>query len=152
VPDIPITLVPDIPVMPVPDIAGDEVPTVEHVVPVPVMPIVPAGAGLRPGEVSPVAPNGIPVPGTGAFPESAIWATAVPLNRSKVAVTVSASQPALCAIPVLAAIESSLSGALTQPPVPNIQTVTASCIEEASVATASFPSRRNMSHMGRRHH
>ena len=72
VPDIPVMFVPDIPVMLVPDIAGDEVPTVEHVVPVPVMPIVPAGAGLRPGEVSPVAPNGIPVPGTGAFPGSAI--------------------------------------------------------------------------------
>jgi hypothetical protein len=140
VPDIPITLVPDIPVMPVPDIAGDEVPTVEHVVPVPVMPIVPAGAGLRPGEVSPVAPNGIPVPGTGAFPGSAIWATAVPLNRIKVAVAVSASQPSLCAIPVLAAIESSSLGALTQRSVPNIQTVIASCVDEASVATACFPS------------
>jgi hypothetical protein len=129
-----VVLVPDI--AGVPDMAGDEVPSAEHVVPVPIIPIVPAGAGLRPGEVSPVAPNGIPVPGTGAFPESAIWARAVPLNRSNVAAVMSASQLALCAIPVLAAIGSSLSGAPTQPPVLNIQTVTAGCFEEASVATA----------------
>src|SRR3978361_556887 len=74
----------------------------------------PPGAGLRPGEVSPVAPNGIPVPGTGAFPDSAIWATAVPLNRRNVAVAVSTNHHSLCAIPVLAAIESSLPGALTK--------------------------------------
>lgn len=138
---VPIPIPPPSYVIFVPDIAGDELPAIEHVVPLPVGPIVPAGAGLRPGEVSPVAPNGIPVPGTGVFPESASWATAVPLNRSNVAAAISASQPALCTIPVLAAIGSSLSGALTQPPVPSIQTVTAGCLEAASVAATGSLSR-----------
>jgi hypothetical protein len=55
----------------VPDMPDDELPTAEQIVPLPVGPIVPVGAGLRPGESSPVAPNGIPVPATGMFPERA---------------------------------------------------------------------------------
>ena len=52
----------------VPDMPVDELPPAEHVVPLPVGPIVPVGAGLRPGESSPVAPNGMPVPTTGMLP------------------------------------------------------------------------------------
>jgi hypothetical protein len=54
-------LKPDIP----PDIPNDGPPTAKHVVPFPVIPIVPAGAPLTPGDASSVAPMGIPVGGTG---------------------------------------------------------------------------------------
>jgi hypothetical protein len=48
-----------------PDIPGDGLPVVKHVVPFPVIPNVPAAAGLSPGDASSVAPMGIPVGGTG---------------------------------------------------------------------------------------
>jgi hypothetical protein len=53
-----------------PDIPNDGLPTAKHVVPFPVIPIVPAGivpagAGPSPGDASSVAPMGIPVGGTG---------------------------------------------------------------------------------------
>jgi len=67
--DVPVPIPPPSKFAPVPDMPDDELPTAEHVVPVPVILIVPSGAGLRPGEVSPVAPNGIPVPATGKLPE-----------------------------------------------------------------------------------
>jgi hypothetical protein len=46
-----------------------------HVVPLPVIPIVPVGAGLTPGDVSSVAPMGIPVGTTcelGAMPRGEV--------------------------------------------------------------------------------
>jgi hypothetical protein len=48
-----------------PDIPNDGLPMTKHVVPFPVIPIVPAGAPLSPGDASSVAPMGIPVGGTG---------------------------------------------------------------------------------------
>ena len=48
-----------------PDIPNDGLPTAKHVVPFPVIPIVPAGAPLSPGDASSVAPMGIPAGGTG---------------------------------------------------------------------------------------
>jgi hypothetical protein len=69
--DVPVAIPPPSKVALVPDMPDDELPAAEHVVPLPVGPIVPVGAGLRPGESSPVAPNGIPVPATGMLPERA---------------------------------------------------------------------------------
>jgi hypothetical protein len=48
-----------------PNIVDGAVPMVEHTVP-PMMPVEGSGAGLTPGEVISVAPNGMPVPPTGA--------------------------------------------------------------------------------------
>jgi hypothetical protein len=48
-----------------PDIPGDGLPVVKHVVPFPVIPNVPAAAGLSPGDASSVAPMGIPAGETG---------------------------------------------------------------------------------------
>jgi hypothetical protein len=48
-----------------PDIPNDGLPMTKHVVPFPVIPMVPAGAPLSPGDASSVAPMGIPVGGTG---------------------------------------------------------------------------------------
>jgi hypothetical protein len=48
-----------------PDIPDDGLPMTKHVVPFPVIPIVPAGAPLSPGDASSVAPMGIPVGATG---------------------------------------------------------------------------------------
>jgi hypothetical protein len=48
-----------------PDIPDDGLPMTKHVVPFPVIPIVPAGAPLSPGDASSVAPMGIPAGGTG---------------------------------------------------------------------------------------
>ncbi len=48
-----------------PDIPDDGLPVTKHVVPFPVIPIVPAGTPLSPGDASSVAPMGIPVGGTG---------------------------------------------------------------------------------------
>jgi hypothetical protein len=47
-----------------PDIPDDELPVAEHVVPFPVIPMVPLVAGLSPGDASSVAPMGIPVGAT----------------------------------------------------------------------------------------
>jgi hypothetical protein len=47
-----------------PNISDEEVPVVEHVVPllcIGIVPVTPVGAGLTPGEAISVAPNGIPV-------------------------------------------------------------------------------------------
>jgi hypothetical protein len=49
-----------------PNIADGAVPTVEHTV-LPIMPVEGSGAGLTPGEAISVAPNGMPVPPTGAL-------------------------------------------------------------------------------------
>ena len=49
-----------------PNIVDGAVPTVEHTV-LPMMPVEGNGAGLTPGEVISVAPNGMPVPPTGAL-------------------------------------------------------------------------------------
>jgi hypothetical protein len=49
-----------------PNIVDGAVPTVEHTV-LPMMPVEGSGAGLTPGEVISVAPNGMPVPPTGAL-------------------------------------------------------------------------------------
>jgi hypothetical protein len=51
--------------VPEPDIPDDGLPMTKHVVPFPVIPIVPAGTPLSPGDASSVAPMGIPVGGTG---------------------------------------------------------------------------------------
>jgi len=48
-----------------PNIVDGAVPMVEHTV-LPIMPVEGSGAGLTPGEVISVAPNGMPVPPTGA--------------------------------------------------------------------------------------
>jgi hypothetical protein len=48
-----------------PDIPDDGLPMTKHVVPFPVIPIAPAGTPRRPGDVSSVAPMGIPVGGPG---------------------------------------------------------------------------------------
>ncbi len=48
-----------------PGIPDDGLPMTRHVVPFPVIPIVPAGAGPSPGDATSVAPMGIPVGGTG---------------------------------------------------------------------------------------
>jgi hypothetical protein len=47
-----------------PDIPDDELPVAEHVVPFPVIPMVPLVAGLSPGDASSIAPMGIPVGAT----------------------------------------------------------------------------------------
>jgi hypothetical protein len=49
-----------------PNIVDGAVPIVEHTV-LPMMPVEGSGAGLTPGEVISVAPNGMPVPPTGAL-------------------------------------------------------------------------------------
>jgi hypothetical protein len=49
-----------------PNIVDGAVPMVEHTV-LPMMPVEGSGAGLTPGEVISVAPNGMPVPPTGAL-------------------------------------------------------------------------------------
>jgi hypothetical protein len=49
-----------------PNIADGAVPEVEHTV-LPIMPVEGSGAGLTPGEAISVAPNGMPVPPTGAL-------------------------------------------------------------------------------------
>lgn len=49
-----------------PNIVDGAVPTVEHTV-LPTMPVEGSGIGLTPAEVISVAPNGMPVPPTGAF-------------------------------------------------------------------------------------
>jgi hypothetical protein len=49
-----------------PNIVEGAVPMVEHTV-LPMMPVVGSGIGLTPGEVISVAPNGMPVPPTGAL-------------------------------------------------------------------------------------
>ena len=49
-----------------PNIVDGAVPMVEHTV-LPIMPVEGSGAGLTPGEVISVAPNGMPVPPTGAL-------------------------------------------------------------------------------------
>ena len=49
-----------------PNIVEGAVPMVEHTV-LPMIPVVGSGAGLTPGEVISVAPNGMPVPPTGAL-------------------------------------------------------------------------------------
>ena len=52
-----------------PNIPDGEIPTVEHVVPLPgiaIVPVTPLGPGLTPGDASSVAPIGIPVPPTDA--------------------------------------------------------------------------------------
>ena len=49
-----------------PNIVDGAVPMVEHTV-LPMMPVVGSGIGLTPGEVISVAPNGMPVPPTGAL-------------------------------------------------------------------------------------
>ena len=48
-----------------PGIPDDGTPVTRHVVPFPVIPIVPAGTPPSPGDASSVAPTGIPVGGTG---------------------------------------------------------------------------------------
>jgi len=48
-----------------PDIPNDGLPITKHVVPFPVIPIAPVGAGLSPGDASSVAPMGIPAGATG---------------------------------------------------------------------------------------
>ena len=85
-----------------PDIPDDGLPMTKHVVPFPVIPIVPAGAGLSPGDASSVAPMGIPAGGTGepgAMPSGEvmpsgegtgapvpIWEKAAPQPKSTVAI------------------------------------------------------------------
>jgi hypothetical protein len=60
----PIAVPPPSKVVPEPDVPDEGLPAAEHVVPVPVIPIVPVGIGLRPGDASSVEPMGIPVGGT----------------------------------------------------------------------------------------
>jgi hypothetical protein len=82
-----------------PNIVDGAVPMVEHTV----LPIVPIGAGLTPGETISVAPNGMPVPPTGALgnmpngevAESegvgitwACWAKAGPHSKAEAAVII----------------------------------------------------------------
>jgi hypothetical protein len=55
----PIAIPPPSKVVPEPDIP-DEPPVAEHVVPMPVIPSVPVGGGLMPGDASSVEPMGIP--------------------------------------------------------------------------------------------
>jgi hypothetical protein len=47
--------------VPEPDIADDGLPVARHVVSLPVIPIMPLGSGLTPGDASSVAPRGIPI-------------------------------------------------------------------------------------------
>jgi hypothetical protein len=86
-----------------PDIPDDGLPVTMHVVPFPVIPIVPAGTPLSPGDASSVAPMGIPVGGTGkpgAMPSGEVmpsgegtgapvptWEKAAPQPKSTVAIT-----------------------------------------------------------------
>jgi hypothetical protein len=63
----PIAIPPPSNVAPEPDVPDDGLPVTEHVVPLPVIPIVvvPVGGGLSPGEASSVEPSGIPIGATG---------------------------------------------------------------------------------------
>jgi hypothetical protein len=63
----PIAIPPPSKVVLEPDIPDDALPMAEHVVPVPVIPIVPVGGGLRPGDAISVAPMGIPAGEVGEF-------------------------------------------------------------------------------------
>jgi hypothetical protein len=63
--DVPVPVPPPSKVVLEPDIPDDGLPMTKHVVPFPVIPIVPAGAPLSPGDASSVAPMGIPAGGTG---------------------------------------------------------------------------------------
>jgi hypothetical protein len=61
---VPIVVPPPSKVAVDPNIPDGEVPTVEHVVPLPdtaVVPVTPVGSGLSPGDASSVAPRGMPV-------------------------------------------------------------------------------------------
>lgn len=85
-----------------PDIPADGLPMAEHVVLFPVIPILAEAAGLSPGDVSSVAPMGIPAGETGepgAMPSGevmpsgegtgapvAIWEKAAPLPKGTVAI------------------------------------------------------------------
>jgi len=60
----PIPIPPPSYVVVAPDIPDIGLPIAEPIVPEPVIPIMPLGSGLSPGEVSSVAPRGIPVGGT----------------------------------------------------------------------------------------
>ncbi len=62
---VPVPVPPPSKVVLEPDIPDDGLPMTKHVVPSPVIPIVPAGAPLSPGDASSVAPMGIPAGGTG---------------------------------------------------------------------------------------
>jgi len=62
---VPVPVPPPSKVVLEPDIPDDGLPVTKHVVPFPVIPIVPAGAPLSPGDASSVAPMGIPAGGTG---------------------------------------------------------------------------------------
>jgi hypothetical protein len=62
---VPVPVPPPSKVVLEPDIPDDGLPMTKHVVPFPVIPIVPAGAPLSPGDASSVAPMGIPAGGTG---------------------------------------------------------------------------------------
>jgi hypothetical protein len=100
--DVPVPVPPPSKVVLEPDIPDDGLPMTKHVVPFPVIPIVPAGAPLSPGDASSVAPMGIPAGGTGepgAMPSGevmpsgegtgapvAIWKKAAPQPKSTVAI------------------------------------------------------------------
>jgi len=99
-----------------PNVADGEVPTIEHVVPLPgiaMEPAAPVGAGLTPGDAISVEPRGMPV-----------WETAepVPMPSGEVApmVGVGAAIPVTCAMAALqtksaastAAINENLTGVL----------------------------------------
>jgi hypothetical protein len=61
---VPIVVPPPSKVAVDPNIPDGEVPTVEHVIPLPgtaIVPVTPVGSGLSPGEASSVAPRGMPV-------------------------------------------------------------------------------------------
>jgi hypothetical protein len=62
---VPIAIPPPSKVVPEPDVPDEGLPAAEHVVPVPVVPAVPVGIGLRPGDASSVEPKGIPIGETG---------------------------------------------------------------------------------------
>jgi hypothetical protein len=100
--DVPVPVPPPSKVVLEPDIPDDGLPMTKHVVPFPVIPIVPAGAPLSPGDASSVAPMGIPAGGTGepgAMPSGEvmpsgegtgapvpIWEKAAPQPKSTVAI------------------------------------------------------------------
>jgi len=86
-----------------PNVADGEVPTIEHVVPLPgiaMEPVAPVGAGLTPGDAISVEPRGMPV-----------WETAepVPMPSGEVApmVGVGAAMPVTCA---MAALQTTSAG------------------------------------------
>jgi hypothetical protein len=97
-----------------PNIDDGEVPTVEHALPLEVLgiaivPVTPVGAGLSPGEVISVAPNGIPVGSTDA-------PGAAPSGEVALSVGVVTTVPT-CATALLAANSAGIIAASNETPV-----------------------------------